>query len=89
VRYEPSNVEARYDLGLVLSAMGDEPAALNSFDAAVRLKPDFGPAHAARAEMLFAIGWYDEAWRAVLAARAAHTEVDPGFAAALVARIRR
>jgi tetratricopeptide (TPR) repeat protein len=89
VRYEPSNMEARYDLGLVLAAMGDDRAALKSFDAAVRLKPDFGPAHAARAESLFALGRYHEAGRAVLVARALHTEVDPGFAAALAARIRR
>ncbi|MGO9256876.1 MAG: tetratricopeptide repeat protein [Bryobacteraceae bacterium] len=81
VRSDPSSVEAHYDLGLVREALGAWPEALESYNAALRLKPEFGAAQAARAEVLYALGRYREAWDALLAARAAHADVDPGLAA--------
>jgi tetratricopeptide (TPR) repeat protein len=87
LRYDPENVEAHYDLGLVRAAMGRNAEALQSFDAAVKRKPEFGPAHVARAETLYALGRYQEAARAVQAAQAAHAEVDPQLAALLAARL--
>jgi len=81
LRSDPSSVEAHYDLGLVRQAFGAYSKALESFDAALRLKPGFGEAQAARAEVLYLLGRYREAWDAVLAARAAHAEVDAGLAA--------
>jgi tetratricopeptide (TPR) repeat protein len=81
LRADPSSVEAHYDLGLVRQAFGAYSKALESFDAALRLKPGFGEAQAARAEVLYLLGRYREAWDAVLAARAAHAEVDAGLAA--------
>ncbi|HEY2015938.1 MAG TPA: tetratricopeptide repeat protein [Bryobacteraceae bacterium] len=89
LRYDPGNVEAHYDLGLVLATAGQNAEALRSFDAAVRLNPGFGPGHVARAETLAALGRYEEAWRAVLAARAAHAEVDPALVSALAVHVRR
>jgi len=77
---DPSSAEAHYDLGLVQQALGADSEALGSYDGAVRLKPEFGAAQAARAEVLYALGRYREAWNALLAARAAHAEVDPGLA---------
>jgi len=86
LRYEPSNVEARYDLGLVMASMGRNAEALESFEAALRLRPDYGPVHAARIEALYQMGRYDEAWRAVLDARAVHVEVDRDLVARVAAR---
>jgi tetratricopeptide (TPR) repeat protein len=81
VQSDASSVEAHYDLGLVRQALGAYSEALASYDAALRLKPDFGEAQAARAEVLYTLGRYGEAWDAVLKARAAHADVDPGLAA--------
>ena len=86
MRYDPSNVEAHYDLGLVLSALGESGAALREFEVAVRLKPDFGLAHASMAEILYDAGKYDDSWREVRAARAAHAEVNPELVTRLGAR---
>jgi protein O-mannosyl-transferase len=80
VQSDASSVEAHYDLGLVRQALGAYSKALESYDAAVSLKPEFGEAQAARAEVLYTLGRYREAWDAVLAARAAHADVDPGLA---------
>jgi len=87
LRADASSVEAHYDLGLVRQALGDNSKALESYDAALRLKPDFGEAQAARAEALYALGRYREAWDALLAARAAHADVDPGLAARIRMRL--
>ena len=89
MRHDPANVEAYDDLGLVQASLGRNLEALESYDAALRLKSDFGPAHAARAEALYAMARYVEAWSAVLAARAANGAVDPAFAARLAGRIGR
>jgi len=86
LRYEPTNVEAHYDLGLVMASMERNAEALESFEAVLRLKPDYGPAHAARIEALYRMGRYEEAWRAVLDARAVHVEVDRGLVARVAAR---
>jgi Flp pilus assembly protein TadD len=83
VLHDPANVEAHYDLGLVQMSLGRNLEALESYGGALRLKPDFGPAHAARAEALYAMARYDEAWSALLAARASGATVDPVFAARL------
>jgi tetratricopeptide (TPR) repeat protein len=83
---DASSVEAHYNLGLVQQALGAYSKALESFDAALRLKPEFGEAQAARAEVLYTLGRYREALDALLAAHAAHVEVDPGLAAQI--RIR-
>jgi len=88
LRYDPANVEARYDLGMVLAASGDNVRALESFDAALRLKPDFAPAHVARIETLVAAGRYEDAWRAIPAARAAKALIDPRLVEALASRVR-
>ena len=66
------------DLGLVLASMGHKVEAIESYDAALRLKPDFGPAHLARAEVLYAMGRFQEAWRALSSARAAGVEAAAG-----------
>ena len=80
VQADPSSVEAHYDLGLVQQALGAYAEALESYDAALRLQPGFGAAQAARAEALYTLGRYRDAWDAVLAARAAHAGVDRGLA---------
>ena len=87
VQSDASSVEAHYDLGLVRQALGAYSEALASYDAALRLKPDFGEAQAARAEVLYTLGRYGEAWDAVLKARAAHADVDPGLAARIRMRL--
>jgi len=89
VRFDPSSVEAHYDLGLVEQAMGDSRAALESYDAALRLRPGYGAAQAGRAEVLYTLGRYSEAGRALQAAVEAHADVDPALAAKLAARVRR
>jgi protein O-mannosyl-transferase len=89
LRYDPKNVEAHYDLGMVMAALGDERKALDLFDEALKIKPDFAPALVTRVEALFAMGRYDDAWRALNAARAARVEIDPRLVAALTARVRR
>jgi tetratricopeptide (TPR) repeat protein len=86
VRADPSSVEAHYDLGLVEQALGDNLGALESYDAALRLRPGYGAAQAARAEALYNLGRYQEAWIAVLAARAMKVAVDPGLAARIQAK---
>jgi protein O-mannosyl-transferase len=86
LRADPSSVEAHYDLGLVRQALGAYSKALESYDAALRLKPEFGEAQAARAAVLYALGRYREAGHALLAARAAHAEIDPGLAARIQMR---
>jgi protein O-mannosyl-transferase len=78
---DPLSVEAHYDLGLVQQALGAYSKALESYDAALSLKPGFGEAQAARAEVLHTLGRYREALDALLAAHAAHVEVDPALAA--------
>jgi len=89
LRYDPNNVEAHYDLGMLLVALGEPQKALQHFDAALRLKPTFGPAHAATAELYYKSARYPEAWREVLAAYAANTDVDPAIVSALTARLPR
>ena len=86
VRADPSGVEAHYDLGLVEQALGDNLGALESYDAALRLRPGYGAVQAARAEALYNLGRYQEAWIAVLAARAMKVEADPGLAARIQAK---
>jgi tetratricopeptide (TPR) repeat protein len=49
LRYDPASFEANYDLGLIQAALGQNREALASFDAALRLKPDFEAARSARA----------------------------------------
>jgi Flp pilus assembly protein TadD len=51
LRYDSSNVEAYYDLGLVQTVLGQRAEALQSFDAALRLRPDFTAARQARAQL--------------------------------------
>jgi tetratricopeptide (TPR) repeat protein len=89
LRYDPNNVEAHYDLGLVLSVIGQPREALQHFAAAIRLNPVFGPAHAASAEIFFKNGRYEDAWREVLAAYAAITDVDPAMVSQITAHLRR
>jgi tetratricopeptide (TPR) repeat protein len=89
LRLDASNVEAHYDLGLIMARMGEDRAALGEFDAAIRLKPDFGPAHVARAYTLYSLGMFAEAGQAVQAARVAKTDVNPAFAAELAHRLGR
>jgi hypothetical protein len=72
-----------------MARMGEDRAALREFDAANRLKPDFGPAHVARAYTLYALGLFAEAGRAVQAARAAKADVSPAFEAELARRLKR
>jgi len=69
-----------------MASMERNAEALESFEAVLRLKPDYGPAHAARIEALYRMGRYEEAWRAVLDARAVHVEVDRGLVARVAAR---
>lgn len=89
LRYDAASVETRYGLGTVLSALSQNSDALASFDAALRLKPDFGAAHLARAETLYAMGRYEEAARAVDAARANGAQADAGFLSELARKLRR
>jgi Tfp pilus assembly protein PilF len=81
VRADPSSVEAHYDLGLVQQALGDHLKALESYDASLLLQPGFGPAQAARAEALYNLGRYQEAWNSMKAARAMNVAIDTGLAA--------
>ena len=52
---------AHYGLGRCLAARGDLPAALREFDEALRLFPEFGPAHYARGLALRSLGRAEEA----------------------------
>jgi protein O-mannosyl-transferase len=81
VSADPSNADAHYDLGLVQQALGDHRGALESYDAALHLRPGFGPAEAARAEALYNLRRYQEAWEAMQAAQAMNVALDPGLAA--------
>ena len=89
LRYDPNNAEAHFDLGLILAGLGRMADALPHFEAAIRIKPDLGPAHVALAEIYYAAARYQDSWREVLAARAAHTEVDPGLVSLLSPHLRR
>jgi hypothetical protein len=81
VSADPSNADAHYDLGLVQQALGDHRGALESYDAALHLRPGFGPAEAARAEALYNLRRYQDAWEAMQAAQAMNVALDPGLAA--------
>jgi tetratricopeptide (TPR) repeat protein len=89
IRYDPKNAEAHFDLGLILAGQGKIAEALPHFEAAIRFKPDLGPAHVALAEIYYAAGRYQDSWREILAARAAHMEVDPGLVSLLTPHLRR
>jgi tetratricopeptide (TPR) repeat protein len=52
VRLDSKNVEAYYDLGLVLAALEQYDEAIRAFDDALKLNPRFGPAVAAKVEVM-------------------------------------
>jgi protein O-mannosyl-transferase len=81
-----SNAGALYHLGLARAAQGHTREALDSFDAALNVNPGLGAAQAARAELLFHLGQFPEAWKAAQAAREAGASVDPAVASKLAAR---
>ena len=91
LQVRPHDVLALTSLGVALARSGQtaevQREALQAFDAALSLQPGFGPAHAARAEAMYALGRYREAWDALLSARAEHAEVDSALAAKLEARM--
>jgi tetratricopeptide (TPR) repeat protein len=57
---------AHYGLGRCLAAKGDMTGALREFDEALRLFPEFGPAHYARGLALRSVGRADEAKEALV-----------------------
>jgi tetratricopeptide (TPR) repeat protein len=50
-----------FDLGLAFNALGRHQKALDSFDLAIQLQPDFSEAHGNRGAMLAALGRYNDA----------------------------
>ncbi|MHC4248510.1 MAG: tetratricopeptide repeat protein, partial [Planctomycetota bacterium] len=78
VELAPTLAEARYNLGLVLRALGDAAAAKASWEEALRLRADFAEAHVALGHLAAREGDLDEAmarYEKALAAR-------PGYGAA-------
>jgi tetratricopeptide (TPR) repeat protein len=61
VELGPTFAEARYNLGLVLRALGDAGAAKASWEEAVRLRADFAEAHVALGHLAARQGDLDEA----------------------------
>src|SRR6187551_3345281 len=64
------------DLGLAFNALSQHQKALDSFDLAIQLQPDFFEAHGNRGAMLAALGRYDDAIESYRAALA----IKPDFA---------
>src|SRR6185312_17275788 len=50
-----------FDLGLAFNALNQHQKALESFDLAIQLQPDFFQSHGKRGAMLAALGRHDEA----------------------------
>jgi len=65
-----------FDLGLAFNALSQHQKALDSFDLAIQLQPDFFEAHGNRGAMLAALGRYDDAIESYRAALA----IKPDFA---------
>jgi tetratricopeptide (TPR) repeat protein len=74
---DPNNYEALFDLGQACEKLGDKPAALTAYKAALAVKPDLDTAAAALSSMYIDAGQNDDALAVAKAGLAKH----PGSAA--------
>ena len=75
-----------FDLGLAFNALNQHQKALDSFDLAIQLKPDFFEAHGNRGAMLAALGRHDDAiesYRKALAIRPDFADAHRNLGSAL------
>lgn len=74
---KPDFAEAHYALGGVLSAKGDQDAAVTELREALRLKADFADVHYALAKLLAAKGKKEEATREFAEAQRLNPNLKP------------
>ena len=76
-----------YNFGMALQNQGKFDEAIREYRAAIRLKPNLGPAHNNLAVVLYSAGNYDEAWSEVQLAEKNGTAVNPEFLQALLEKM--
>ncbi|HET6454843.1 MAG TPA: tetratricopeptide repeat protein [Armatimonadota bacterium] len=76
-----------YNFGMALQNQGKFDEAIGEYRAAIRLKPNLGPAHNNLAVVLYSAGNYDEAWSEVQLAEKNGTAVNPEFLQALLEKM--
>ena len=88
-RVDPSDVQARYNLGMALQALGEVDEAMENYRLALQLKPDYAAAHNNLGTLLESNGAADEAlehFRRALAAQPDFAQAHYNVANALQAR---